>query len=89
MGHGKTIPLNDYKEVGEILMEREMPDILHDRQTKALFIPDSTLPRMPHIVDLEEFEKKKKNLTDAELDFFEMKRGKEDINNKIGDIIEN
>ena len=73
MGHGHIIHFKDYNEAGETLMEREMPDILHDRQTKVLFVPDSNLPKMPHIVDLEEFEKKKESLTEEELAFLEMK----------------
>ena len=36
-----------------------MPEILHDRQKKAVFIPETYLPKMPHIVDLPEYEKKK------------------------------
>ena len=81
MGHGKTIPLKDYKEAGETLMERDMPEVLHDRQTKVLFVPDSNLPKMPHIVDLKEFEKRKDRLTEEELAFLEMRRGREDITN--------
>ena len=31
MGGTKIIPLHDYKEAGEALMERNMPDVLHDK----------------------------------------------------------
>merc|ERR1719295_747488 len=89
MGHGKIIPFKDYKEAGVVLMERNMPEVLHGTQTKAIFIPDAHLPKMPRVVDLEEFEKKKKSLTEKALAFFGMKRGREDITNKIGDIAEN
>ena len=40
MGHGKIIPFKDYKEAAEALMERNFPEILHDRQTKVVFILD-------------------------------------------------
>ena len=43
---------------------------------------------MPHIVDMGEFEKKKKSLTTTELALLDMKPGREDITNKIGDIVE-
>ena len=39
MGHGKIIPFKDYKEAAEALMERNFPEILHDRQTEVVFIP--------------------------------------------------
>ena len=59
MGHGRIIPFKDYKEAAEALMERNFPDILHNRQTEVVFIPETHLPKMPHIVDLPEFQAKK------------------------------
>ena len=88
MGQGLVIPFQNYKKAAKALMERNLPDILHDRQTRARFVPPSNLSKMPHIVDMEEFENKKKSLTTTELAFLEMKPGREDINNKIGDIVE-
>ena len=67
MGHGKIIPFKDYKEAAEALMERNFPEILHDRQTKVIFIPETHLPKMPHVVDLNDYEAKKINLTEDEL----------------------
>ena len=43
MGHGKIIPFKDYKEAVEALMERNFPEILHDRQTKVVFILDQNV----------------------------------------------
>ena len=67
MGHGKIIPFKDYKEAAEALMERNFPEILHDRQTEVVFIPETHLPKMPHIVDLPEFQANKAGLTEDEL----------------------
>ena len=89
MGHGKMIPFKDYNEAGEVLMERNMPEVLHNIQTKAVFLPETHLPKMPRVVDLEEFEEKKKSFTSEALAFLGMKRGREDITNTIGDISEN
>merc|ERR1712004_269756 len=87
-GHGKIIPFKDYKEAAEALMERNFPEILHDRQTKVIFIPETHLPKMPHIVDLEEFKAKKAGLTEDELALSGVRGGTEDIANASGDLVE-
>ena len=33
-----------------------MPDISHNRQTTAIFIPETYLPKMPRILDLHNYE---------------------------------
>ena len=48
-------------------MERNFPEILHDRQTEVVFIPETHLPKLPHIVDLDEFQAKKARLSDEAL----------------------
>ena len=58
-------------------MERNYPYILHDRQTKVVFIPETHLPKMPHIVDLSGFQGKKAGLSDERLAAFGMKRSGE------------
>ena len=88
MGHGKTIPFKDYQEAAQVLMERNMTEVLNDSQTKATVLPETHVPKMPRIVDAEEYEEKKKNLADEELDFLEMRKGREDITNAAGDFIE-
>ena len=52
LGHGKNMAFKDYKKAAHFLMERNFPDIAHDRQTKAIFIPETHLPKMPRIMDL-------------------------------------
>ena len=86
MGHGKIIPFKDYKEAAEALMERNFPEILHNRQTKVVFIPETHLPKMPHIVDLHDYEAKKASFSERMLSFFGLKMGREDITNASGDL---
>ena len=40
MGGTRVIPIQDYKEAAEALMERNMPEVLHDRQTEIVFVPE-------------------------------------------------
>ena len=47
MGHGKMIPFKDYNEAGEALMERNMPEVLHNSQTKAVSCQRLTCLRCP------------------------------------------
>ena len=86
MGHGRIIPFKDYKEAAEALMERNFPEILHNRQTKVVFIPETHLPKMPHIVDLHDYEAKKASFSERMLAFFGLKMGREDITNASGDL---
>ena len=88
MGHGRIIPFKDYKEAAEALMERNFPDILHNSQSEVVFIPETHLPKMPHIVDLPDFKAKKVRLTERMLAFFGLKKGTEDITNAAGDLAE-
>ena len=88
MGGTRVIPLKDYKEAGKGLMERNMPDVLHNRQTEVVFLPEANMPRMPRVVDLEKYETKKGGLDEKELAFLGMKRGSKNINNALGDIVE-
>ena len=43
-GATNVIPLEDYKEAGKTMMERNMPEVLHDKQTEVVYMPDSHLP---------------------------------------------
>ena len=65
MGGTMVIPFQYYKEAGKVLMERNMSEVLHDRQTKVVFLPETHLPKMPRVVDIEAFEAKKNNLTES------------------------
>ena len=88
MGHGRIIPFKDYKEAAEALMERNFPEILHDKQSEVVFIPETHLPKMPHIVDLPEFQAKKATLTDKMLASFGLKKSGEDTAEATGDLVE-
>ena len=67
MGHGQSIQFKDFKEAAEALMERNMPDILHDRQTEVVYLPETHLPTMPRVVDLQRFQSRKSNLDEQAL----------------------
>ena len=86
MGGGKVF--KDYKEGVKALMERNMPDILHNKQTEVVFLPETHLPKMARVVDLHAYETNKQSLSDQELTSLGMKRGTEDIANAVGDITE-
>ena len=60
MGSSRVIPLQDYKEAAEILMARNMPEVLLDQQDKVVFIPDAHLPKEPRVVDMAKFESRKR-----------------------------
>ena len=62
MGHGHFIPLNNHGEAAKALMERNFPDILHDRQNKAVFIPESHLATMPRVVDIPRYNQTKRKI---------------------------
>ena len=55
MGSSRIIPLQDYKKAAEILMERNMPEVLHSQQDKVVFIPEAHLPKEPKVVDVPKF----------------------------------
>merc|ERR1719410_299072 len=62
MGHNKKIPFSNYKEAAKALMERNLPQIVEDRQTEAVFMPETHLPTVPRVVDMQKYEEKKKDL---------------------------
>ena len=47
LGHGQIFPFNDYLEAARALLERNMPEVFFDRQTKPIFVPEVHLPKMP------------------------------------------
>ena len=55
MGSSRVIPLQDYKEAAAILMERNMPEVLHDHQDRAIFIPDAHLPKEARVINMPNF----------------------------------
>merc|ERR1711884_283013 len=62
MGHNRSIPFSNYKEAANALMGRTLPQILEDRQTEAVFMPDTHLPTAPRVVDMQKYEERKKDL---------------------------
>ena len=88
MGNGNFILHENYKVAANALMERNMPAILHNRQTEVVFLPESHLPKVPRLVDLRAYEANKRSLSDEKLAFLGMKKGREDITNAVGDIAE-
>ena len=62
MGGSNIFPLHDFERAGKHLMMRNMPDVLLNRQTGPVFVPETYLPTMPRVIDLERFETRKKRL---------------------------
>ena len=96
MGSSRVLPLKDYKEAAEALMDRNMPDVLHDHQDKVVFIPDAHLPKEPRVVDMARFESRKRKCDEmaeregqAVLDQLCMKPGPpKEIQHAKGDLVE-
>ena len=88
MGNNNNIHFQDYKEAAEVLMERNMPDVLHNRQREAVFMPETHLPNNPRNVEDGEYERIKVHLDKADLSFLGMSSEKEDIRNAPGDLVE-
>ena len=73
MGNNNIIPFMDFQEAAKVLMKRNMPEVLQNRQRKAVFMPETHLPNMPRVVDQQRYEARKKNLLDRTLQFLGMK----------------
>ena len=86
LGHGRHF--KDYKEAAAALMERNMPEVLHGTQTKAVFLPETHVPKMPRIVDPEEYKRQKENFKAEDLEGLGVPKGNEDIDNYVGDKVE-
>ena len=81
MGNNHTLHFNDYKEAAKALMKRNFPDVLDNKQTEVIFIPETHLPTAPRVVDFQAYETKKTNLPDEELAFLKMKRDTRELAN--------
>ena len=88
MGNKNIIPFKDFLVAAKVLMERNMPDVLHNRQTEAVFMPETHLPNMPRVVDEKEYQAKKMKLDETNLQFLQMKPGTQDSHVARGDIAE-
>merc|ERR1719336_3098144 len=75
MGNNNIIPFQDFQEAAKVLMERNMPEVLHNRQTKAVFMPEAHLPNMPRVVDEQRYQARKDNLPARTLQILGTKKG--------------
>ena len=67
------ISFKNYQEATRVLMERNMPDILHNSHTETVFMPN-----IPRVVDEQEYETRKAQLDERDLQLLDMKAGRED-----------
>merc|ERR550532_3935760 len=88
MGNNRIIPFQDFQLVLKILMERNMSEVLYNRQTEAVFMPETYLPNMPRVVDEQRYQTRKRKLDATELQFLGMKQGTEDSQVAKGDLVE-
>ena len=88
LGNSRIIPFQDFKEAAKALMERNMPDVLHNRQTEAVFVPETHVPTMPRVVDEQRYQATKGQLDAPMLQFLGMKQGTEDSQVARGDLAE-
>ena len=88
MGNNNNISFQNYKEAAEVLMQRNMPDVLHNRQTKAVFQPDTHLPDLPRALDEERYKARKEDFDETNLLYFGMKKEGGDLDTVRGNLIE-
>ena len=60
MGGGEVS--KDYNEAADVLLERNNPDIFHDKQTEVIFMPPVYLPKKPRMVARKRFYTRKQRL---------------------------
>ena len=88
MGSGNIIPFADYRKAIEALMERNYPDILHDRQQGAVFLPETHLPKRPAVIHMAKYEAQKLKLDAHSLAFLGMEPGTSELSHAKGDRTE-
>ena len=87
MGNNNIMPFQDYQEAAKVLMEQNMPEIIHNTQTEAVFMSETHLPKIPRIVTHEtRYQARKRKLNEARLQYLRMKTGTEDFQVAHGDI---
>ena len=55
-----SLPFRTTKRQEKFLMERDMPEVLHNRQTVVVFLPEADLPTRSRVVDMPRFESRKR-----------------------------
>ena len=88
MGNNNNIRVQDFQEAAKVLMERNMPNVLHNTQTEAVFMPETHLPKIPRVVDKDLYAQRKANLSQSDLHFLDMKSGPGDLKVATGDLAE-
>ena len=88
MGNNNIIPFSDFRVAAEELMKRNMREVLLNRQTGAVFMPEAHLPDMPRIVDEQRYMTRKRKLDDSALKFLGMKQGTQDFQVANGNFVE-
>ena len=73
-------------------MERNMPDVLHDKQMEVVFVPEAHLPQEPRVVDITRFEAIKiqlNKMAQAVLELLGMEPGPaKEVPHAKGDLVE-
>ena len=82
LGNKNIIPFKDFLVAAKVLMKR------NNRQTEAVFMPETHLPNMPRIVDKQRYQPRKQKLDEKDLQFLGMKGGTEDLQVATGDLAE-
>ena len=67
MGSGRNISYQNYPEAARALMERNLPEVLLNKQTEVILLPESHLSKMPRVVDLQAYGAKKRRISNNEL----------------------
>ena len=94
LGGGQVFPTSDWKQALDQVLERDLPDIYHDRQVRGCFIPETNEPKNPRAsMDLAGYNATKRLLEqDAsgldQLKFLGIKPGTEDSQNVEGEEVE-
>ena len=86
MGGGKYF--KNYEEAADELLARNFPEIAEDKQVRAVFVPETYLPRVPRAVDPEEFEIKMQSLSEEFRKNLEIAAGDGETQNLDGDLAE-
>ena len=85
---GNNISYQNYEEAVKALMERNMPDLVLDKQTEVVLLPETHLPKVPRAVDFQSYQNKKKSFGTQMFSFLGLKSGSEDVTNAKGDLAE-
>ena len=85
---GNNISYQNYEEAVKALMERNMPDLVLDKQTEVVLLPETHLPKVPRAVDFQSYQTKQKSFGTQMFSFLGLKSGSEDVTNAKGDLAE-